>query len=225
MDERKLSELLRDAAGDSPPPTFTESDIAGKSRAADRKRRNVIAGSALAGVFVVCSGVAVGMGFGHTETAPSAAAPQAARPSATAGGGPSAFELSAAPSLQGDGSTGKSGPRAGGALTGCRQADGELAAALADELPSATSPARPSFQCSAGARWAGFKLSHGVIGALVVPRGSADGRPPTANEPANAGVHRTSTRSGGTLYLVSEPAETVSTARLTTVGDALAKHF
>lgn len=203
MDERTVANLLRDAADDVPQATFDEDDIASRSRALNRKRHRIVAGSALAGVIVVCGGVAAGLGLGHTGGAqPMSVAggtPSAQAPARTPGGKASVLELPVGPSLQGDGSTGKVGSQ-----PGCRQADGELAAALAAELPSAASPQPPAFQCPAGSRFAGYATSNGVLSVLVIP-GAQPRTNPLTSLPRGATSVTVPTAHGGTLYLVSEP--------------------
>jgi hypothetical protein len=195
MDENKLSELLKDAVADTPPPRFTVSDVARESeRQRVRHRNGVLAGSAF-GVAVLAGATALGVALWTGPVTTSNAADGAN--SASGGNGNAApYELpdedneAAAPTERGrtqdvpsempkqggypDGNGGPAGPA--GTPSGCEQVDRELAAALAGELPAAANvkvdDAVPvSLSCPAGSRGAAFDLTSGTISVVLLPAG------------------------------------------------------
>ncbi|HVL83114.1 MAG TPA: hypothetical protein VM367_02285 [Pseudonocardia sp.] len=90
MDEARLAETFRAAAGAAPPAGFDHADVVRASRRATARRRAAVAGSALAVVAVIGVGVAVtAPGGGNGRDASVAAAPVPApdgAPEAAAGG-------------------------------------------------------------------------------------------------------------------------------------------
>jgi hypothetical protein len=230
MDEKKLAELLKDAVTDTPPPTFTHSDVTAESeRQRVRHRNGVLAGSAfgvaaLAGATAL--GVALWIGPGLTQQTTSA-------DSAASGGNGNAapYELpdeggkAAAPTERGgeqdfppeapkqggspDGNGGTAGPAS--TPSGCEQVDRELAAALAGELPVSANvkvaDARPvSLTCvSSGVRAAAFDLSDGgSISVLLIPADALSAQ--RASRPSSGAQVDVPTDSGRHVLLVSEPA-------------------
>jgi hypothetical protein len=83
--------------------------------------------------------------------------------------------------------------------------DGELAIALAGELPGhvAGTPAVPGGACSTGSRSAGFPVAGGEVSAAVYPKGI-----PVVfkSQPAGTVTAQVATASGGSLVLVSVPS-------------------
>jgi hypothetical protein len=224
MDEKKLAELLKDAVADTPPPTFTHSDVTAESeRQRVRHRNGVLAGSAfgvaaLAGATAI--GVALWIGPGMTQQATSAdsaasggngnAAPyelpdegnEAAAP--TERGGDQGFP-SEAPKQGGasDGNGGTAGPAS--TPSGCEQVDRELAAALAGELPVTAkiklSDARPvSSNCAPGSSGAEFSVPGGSISVVMLASGQL------ANASASAGQADAETSDGRQVLVVSVPS-------------------
>jgi hypothetical protein len=226
MDENKLADLLKDAVADTPPPTFTHADVTAESeRQRVRHRNGLLAGSAF-GVALLAgaSALAVALWTGP-ETVGGALE---AESSASGGNGNAApYELpnedngAAAPTerggpenfppetpKQGGSSDGNGGP-AGPASTpsGCEQADRELAAALAGELPAAANieiddaDPVPSV-CLAGIRAASFDVPDGRISVLLVPNGV-----PMTTDTSRPGSQATAvTDDGRQVVVVSEPA-------------------
>lgn len=239
MDERKLAELFRDAVPDEvPPPTFAAGDIATKSNRQRVRRNNIVAGSVLGVVLLGGVGVTIGANLGDgsdggstvagsADTASSSnkkLAPYDAEVPGLTGSATSQGdrERDASPNKsfpsqspeQGGTETGKAGPQTGGTPGGCGQADRELAAALAGELPAAANlPAQPaSLNCPAGARGAGFQLRDGdkvgVVSVMYVPAGTNLGTEvPWANSPKGTEVKTAMSTDGDTIVVVSAPQQ------------------
>jgi hypothetical protein len=232
MDEKRLSELLKDAVSDAPPATFDHSDVTSESeRQRIRHRNGVVAGSAF-GVALLAGAAALGValwtGPGSVESA------TAASDGTSYGNGNAApnevpdTDVRIAPQTEGgdqenfppetpkqggssDGNAGPAGP--GGTPSGCEQADRELAAALAGELPAAANlrseDALPvSLSCPADSVGAAYRVvDDGVTGTVSVvvlgPDSSAPDWPMTA-ETVSAQAQGPK---GGTVLVVSEPTE------------------
>jgi hypothetical protein len=193
MDENKLSELLKDAVVETPPPSFTVTDVTRESeRQRVRHRNGVLAGSAF-GVALLAGATALGVAL-WTGPVMNSDAASAANPASGGNGNAAPYELptedneAAAPTERGgtkdvpsetpkqggypDGSGGPAGPA--GTPSGCEQVDRELAAALAGELPAAANikvdDAIPvSLTCPRGSRGAAFDLPGGRISVVLFP--------------------------------------------------------
>ncbi|MDQ3402434.1 MAG: hypothetical protein M3548_03445 [Actinomycetota bacterium] len=231
MDERKISDLFNDAVRDVPPPSFDRGDITAESARLTRKRNSVLAGSAL-GFALLVSGVAVtasvwtGGGSGN-ETAAGAAVSQAdgneqAAPYEVPTDGPGAMsdrsgglgvsDLPSATPKQGGSSSGNAGT-AGSIPSGCGTAARELAAALAGELPAATSGGaviESPLSCPSGASSAAFAVENGprkgLLSIMVLPRGADQIlMPPWSDRPSGTTGAVVPTTSGKELVLVIEP--------------------
>ncbi|HEY8374171.1 MAG TPA: hypothetical protein VIL00_15650 [Pseudonocardiaceae bacterium] len=181
MDERRLTELFRDAVCDAPPASFDVRDVTEASRRATRRQRAaVLVGSAM-GVAVLFGGAAMftdllgsstsgstvagpqtgpgdplGTGGRQERVAPVSPFQQPDGPG-TAGepsGGAPATSFPGGPPMQGGGTSGEAGPGTGSTQDGCGPADRELADALAGELPAAAgrSPVPLGVECPVGAR-------------------------------------------------------------------------
>lgn len=196
MDDNKLTELFKDVVADTPPPTFTHADVTRESeRQRVRRRNGLLTGSAF-GVAVLAGATALGVALWTGEVSPSQVT--SAESGAAGGNGSAApYELpdedakAAAPTERGqegfppetpkqggspDGNGGPAGPT--GTPSGCEQADRELAAALAGELPAAArtnvDAALPvQFACPADARGATLVLPDGQITVLLLPQETA----------------------------------------------------
>jgi len=239
MDEKKIAEMFRDAVPDAPPSSFTQDDVRGASNRQRLRRNRVVAGTAL-GVALVLGGVTGGLLLTDGTGGPDGAV---AADSATPGNAAQAPYDAQIPGQEGkepaprDGSrpaksfptqspeqggtaTGEAGPGAGSTLMGCPKADGELAAALASELPSAAGKqATPTpLRCPDGVRGASFSLRDGnqppgVVSILFIPKGVAlPSTPPWANSPAGTSVKTAYGPKGGEIVLVSQPPEGSATA-------------
>ncbi|CAM3437097.1 hypothetical protein KIPE111705_08630 [Kibdelosporangium persicum] len=236
MDEKKLSELFKDVVRDVPPATFGTGEVRRASQRAAVKRRNTVVGASVLAFALVVGGTVTTVALSGGFESPTAAnAPAVARGDAPTGGtmergegtGPDSvpLTLNEQPPLdpnsrsdlpkQGGTPTGSAGT-AGSTPSGC-QADRELAAALAGELPAA--PTRTGvgvpFGCPQGSRGAAYKVTDGsrtgTISVVLVPEGSAPNAPlgsdvyGTANAASEAGK-------GGTLHVVSQPDPNVEPA-------------
>lgn len=228
MDEGKLAELLRDTVADVPPPTFDEHDVAAESeRQRVRARNRVLTGSAF-GVVLLASATALGVALwtGAHSAGGSGVADNAA---AGSNGNSAPYELpqegsagvpgterKAAPQdapsekrKQGRPPSGDAGPAGpGGTPSGCEQADRELAAALAGELPAAAnveaSEAVPvALSCPSGSAGAAFPVPGGTISAVLL---RPDVTPPSWALKAGTVVGRAMAGDRGTVVLVSEPS-------------------
>jgi hypothetical protein len=231
MDENKLADLLKDAVAETPPPTFTASDVARESdRQRVRHRNGVLAGSAF-GVALLAGATALGVAL---WTGPGVTTGAMDAESAASGGNGNAapYELpnednkAAAPTERGgtedfppempkqggypDGSGGPAGPA--GTPSGCEQVDRELAAALAGELPAAAKvkvdDAIPvSLSCPEGATGAAYDLPGGRISVILMPDDAALTTTSMRGTQADA-----PTTDGRQVFLVSEPVSASGTA-------------
>ncbi|OLF09476.1 hypothetical protein BLA60_20180 [Actinophytocola xinjiangensis] len=187
MDEHKLSELLRDAVADVPPPTFDQGDVVRESaRQRVRRRNGLLTGSAL-GVALLAGATALSVAL-WTGT-DSSGQPNAASGDSAPGNGTTApYELEEekaadAPSAGGDTNSspesrkqgrtsgeeaGPAGP--GSTPSGCEQADRELAAALAGELPAAALPAY--YTCPSDVTNITYDLYGGRLTVMLLDAGS-----------------------------------------------------
>lgn len=197
MDENKIAEMFRGAVPDLPPASFTQDDVRVTANRQRLRRNRVVGGTAL-GVALVLGGVSSGLLLSDGSPGPDGAAaavsgttgnaavqPREAQvpgqdgkaPAAQDGAGPNKSFPSQSPE-QGGTATGEAGPGAGSTPTGCPKADGELAAALASELPSAAGKqaTRTPLDCPPGVRGASFALRDGnappgVVSILLIPKG------------------------------------------------------
>jgi hypothetical protein len=226
MDEKKLSELLKDVVADTPPATFDHGDVTRESdRLRQRHRNGVLAGSAF-GVALLAGATALGVALwtGPVSTTDAAAGGEISSPG---NGNAAPYELpnedsDAAPQTERGGRTDSSTetPKQGGSPTeeggpagpastprGCEQVDRELAAALAGELPAAANAkvsdaAAPLLACPQGATGARFDLPDGRMTFIMA---TPDVMLPTWVLPSGS-VRATSTGSEGQkVVVVSEP--------------------
>jgi hypothetical protein len=220
VDERKLSEMFQNAVPDAPPPSFDYDDVAVESGRQRVRRRNALLGGSALGIALLAGatvlGVALWKGTGTTNGVSPANAPLAGGnaeaapnevPSEDAGrsasGGAQDRSFSAEVPKQGGPPTGNAGTQEPGSTSsGCGQADGELAAALAGELPSAA-PSLTGFReasCSPNVRTAAVRVDGGVVTLLVYLPGAQAGSPPH-----NAAVRALTTADGRRVVLMSQP--------------------
>src|SRR5262245_54904866 len=93
MDENKLTELLRDAVADTPPPTFTHADVTRESdRQRLRRRNGLMTGSAF-GVAVLAGATALGVALWTGETSSSSQVTSAESDAAAGNGSAAPYEL------------------------------------------------------------------------------------------------------------------------------------
>ncbi|RKT51599.1 hypothetical protein [Saccharothrix australiensis] len=230
MDERRIAELFRAAAGDAPPASFDVGNVRSASaRATARRRSRVALGSTLAAVLVfggalVSADLLGRPDHGNTTSAGSAQPPESPnltpfavpepregeqRAEVVPSGGQPPESIPEDPSTQGDGTSGTTGRPTTGGASGCQEVDRELAVALADELPAAEGlqPSHAVANCPSGARGAAYLVrdDRGVTGLVSVVL-----VPPGEGAPASTAVaeSRGPARSGaGTVHLLSEPAQ------------------
>ncbi|ADJ50762.1 hypothetical protein AMES_8936 [Amycolatopsis mediterranei S699] len=214
MDEQELRSLFSAAPGDAPEPSFSQDDVVRESRRQTVRRRNRITAGVSAAALVVAGFGLSGQLSGDSSksmTAADHAVPAQGRPGATQpGDGPMRPEIggespnfSSRSPQQGGAGDGKTGPLAEGA-SGCEQVDGELAIALAGELPGHfADQAVPGGACSTVSRSAGFPVPGGEVAAALYPKGVPE---VFKSQPAGTVTARIGTASGGVLVLVSVPS-------------------
>ncbi len=181
MDEQRLSELFREAAGEAPPPSFNRDDVVAASRRATARRRSALAGGCMLGVAVLTGGVLLGgqvlqpSPMQDIPAAPSQLVPKR---------GDQTIEL-VTPFVTPPGSNTDAAPGSGG---GCGPPDAALTAALTATLGSGPALAYPR-PCPPGFRAAGVPVPGGTIYALLGPTAlnNAD-MPGYASVPADAEV-------------------------------------
>lgn len=246
MDEKKLAELFNEAVRDAPPATFGTGEVRKASqRATARHRQNVMVGSVLAVVLLGGGGITtVALTGGTSDT--KASSPVAAGSADSGNSGTMRSEGEVYPPPVGEGppsvldqpeASKQGGSSAGGAGSsgtrtpsgGCDTADRELAAALASELPAA--PEQPQikvpFVCPSGSRGAAFKVTDGArsgtISVVLIPKGVEPGFAPMGIEvPGTQSFSSTTLRSGGLLYVVSQPTPELAEAPYSEIGPQLA---
>lgn len=187
MDDQRLGELFRAAAGDVPPASFDEKDIAAASQRITQRRHSMLLGGGGLAVVLLAVGLVFGIGaLAHTvggSAVNSGAAAGVPGPVSTERGpfaAPGIVRSSPGASpMQGGGVTGKVGPGADGTHIGCGPVDGDLAVALASEIPSAgaRAPVPASVLCPEGSRSAAISVPGGVVTAVLVPVRSAFNHP------------------------------------------------
>ncbi|MCR6486973.1 hypothetical protein M8542_29510 [Amycolatopsis sp. OK19-0408] len=216
MDEQELRSLFSAAPGEAPSPGFTQDDVVRESRRQTLRRRNRITAGVSAAALVVVGFGAYGVLTGGTPKEMTAAGDSAGSAQSAPGSGQPGLDparpevggespnFSSTPPQQGGDQGGKTGHLAEGA-SGCEQVDGELAIALAGELPVpvAVTQAVPGGACSTGSRSAGFPVPGGQVAAAVYPKGI-----PAVfkSQPAGTVTTQVATASGGRLVLVSVPS-------------------
>lgn len=232
MDEKRLSELLKEAVADTPPATFDHSDVTSESeRQRVRHRNGVVAGSAF-GVALLAGAAALGVAlwtgpgsvesataagdgtsFGNGNAAPNEVPEGDVRIAPQTEGGDQEDFPPETPKQGGssDGNAGPAGP--GGTPSGCEQADRELAAALAGELPAAanlrTEDAFPvSLSCPADSLGAAFRVIDdgvpGTVSVVVIDPGSSPPDWPLESETVRA---ESVGPMGGTVVVVSQATD------------------
>lgn len=232
MDDQQLSELFQAAAQEVPPASFDEHDVASASRRVTVRRRSVLAGGSGLVVVVLAVGLLLGTGvLGHTVGnggASAASAGVAEGPSHSslpfgrlaepAPGDHGQQDFPESSPMQGGVGTGRVGHGADSTHAGCGPADGELAVALASELPSAGAqvPIPAEVTCPPNSRSAAVAVPHGVAVAVLVPRADQTG-------PTRPGV--TSASGSWVVTVVSEPAAAVPAQQLSAAMVELAGRF
>ncbi|MFB9684081.1 hypothetical protein [Amycolatopsis plumensis] len=215
MDEQELRSLFSAAPPDPPSPTFGRDDVVRESRRQSLRRRNRITAGVSAAALVVVGFGAYGVlsaGTPKSMLATDNAVPAHSGPGVAQPGdgsmrpevGGESPNFSSQPPQQGGAGDGRTGQLAEGA-SGCEQVDGELATALAGELPGhvVAAQAIPGGACSTVSRSAGFPVPGGEVAAAVYPKGIPE---VFKSQPAGTVTARAGTASGGVLVLVSVPS-------------------
>jgi hypothetical protein len=253
VDDDRLAQLLHDAVQESPPATFDADDVLTESRRLTARRRTLVRNTTMGAVILVAAGLLTGLGvvgfgtFGHTVDSTAGGANNAidapARPSSTSnefhpnphqGSGPKAqFNVPESSPMQGGDGTGNAGPTTGSTPGGCGSTDGELAVALANELPSVGDPKPttvPSADCPAGTTSAAAMSvtdngSPGVIVALVRPATA----PPVQTTGGVGHANSDPTPHHNVVTVLSQPQTAGGTipfqAQLPAIAQHLATHF
>lgn len=223
MDDRELERMFAGLPVEPPPPSFDHGDVVSASKKITARRRKAVgvagafAALALFGVGAVELSGAIG-GISETASAPGNAAVDTQSggsgqplnpPGRPPNGGGKQSSPGTAP-MQGGDVSGKNGPRAESA-SGCEAADGELATALAGELPVPVTAATAGRLCPAGARFAGFGVDGGDVSVMLLPAGVPS--PQTAVPPGGTEV-TVITAKGQSLTLLSVPTTGNTTAPL-----------
>ncbi|EHR63806.1 hypothetical protein [Saccharomonospora cyanea] len=217
LDERRLQQLLRDAAGEAPEPSFTMDDVTTASRRATARRRSLVA---IAAAVVMGAGTVTGVvltGSEQQDGRSTALAPnerplsgEVAEKNPEGGqpgdGGERGFGVESFPDVspkQGGGTDGEDG------TPGCQVIDRELATALAGELPvDPIGEAIPYDSCFVeGNRAAAYRVPGGTV-AVVFDQGP-DGSFGVPHEFGNAAA---SVRVDGGLIAVIGIADTADHA-------------
>jgi hypothetical protein len=198
VDEQRIAELFRAAAGEPPPPSFGSDDVIAAARRASARRRTAVAGGTLLGVAVLAGGVLAGGQLLPAGT-PSAgqAAPQAGVPS------PGDVHPFALP---------EPGPRSlpvGGAQASCGPVDatlaGELTALLAERHIGLDGPAGPVPEaCPPGSRAVAVPVPGGTLEALVVPV-AGQGEPVDITRPDGGRGYAVTLADGRGVTVISLP--------------------
>jgi hypothetical protein len=243
VDERQLAELFRATAGQAPPASFDERDVAAASRKVTQRRRSLLAGGGGFAVVLLVVGLLFGVGgLGPTSGGSSGTVGVAAgpgRPDSVRTNGNSVGPALAVPEggsqrspnfpttspLQGGVSVGEAGPGAGSTHAGCGPTDGALAVALASELPSVGAPvaAPAALVCPSGSRSVTYALPTGHVTAVLVP--SATGGVVGDPTPGSRAAQGTAASGKWTVVVVAEPAAggaAPQADRLTAVAQAVA---
>jgi len=228
MDERRLTELFReaaDSAADSaPPPRFDHSDVLAGSRRAQQRTRRLQTGAIAVAVLAMATAGVVSAGVLRTGAPTTLAGPTVAGPApAPTEGAPGA---EAAPQPFGAQSA-PAGPRAAApdgaapfdtekraASGSCGVADAELFAQLADVLPAVRGasprPLSDDVYCPRGGRGVEVDVTdggaRGTLRVLLSPPGSLGGGSSVQTGPGSMDTTSVSTGDGGSLSLTTMSA-------------------
>jgi hypothetical protein len=202
VDEQRLAELFRTAAGDAPPPSFGTDEVIAASRRATARRRSALAGGTLLGVAVLAGGV-VTVGQLLPENAPPAAqaAPRAGAASPS-DARPFALPAPAVPEP-------RSLPGHGG-LLGCGSIDRQLAAQVtpmlaARQIEQAGSVTQVPEPCPQGSRSVAIPVTGGTLFVMVVPE-AGQSEPVEINRPDGARGYAVALDGGRGLAVISMPS-------------------
>ena len=230
MDERKISELFRDAVPDLPPPTFDHNDVATESHRQQRRHRNALLGGSALGVALLAGAAVLGVALwkgtdanstaagssvaganGNTEIAPNEVPGKDAAPPPSGKALDRNFPTES-PKQGGtpNGNAGPSGP--GSTPRGCGQADPELAAALAGELRAAApnpglNAVALTVDCPPNAHGAAYAVTvngrSGTVSLVVTPDSPVAN--PLAGKPDGSTYGVAYTQNGRQVVVVTQP--------------------
>nr|WP_243869871.1 hypothetical protein [Amycolatopsis granulosa] len=197
--------MFRAAPGEPPPAGFDVRDVREASARAAARRRTTIAAASLCVVFALLGAGIAGFVLSRSTQSDHVAGQE--QPANTPLRLPSASSLPGPSAMQGRGTAGENGPRAG-STSGCDKVDRELATALAGELPATgvTGP-RPGDLCPPGSRSVSYGVAvdgrSGSVSATVLPPGANVRLPQLAD---GAVADERATAHGGTVIVLSVPA-------------------
>jgi len=244
VDEKKLREVFGDAVPEPPPPTFSIGAVRAESGRQRTRHRNALLGGSALGIAVLTGaavlGVALWKGTDSNDASTAAGAPmldtssgnaatgrsdvpnEDQPPRAASGGTEQDKSFPTESPKQGGTSTGNAGPQGpGSTLIGCGQADRELAAALAGELPAAASPKlqNANVTCPQGSHSFAVEVTDGdrtgTVTVVLVPPGTNVDYPVTGS-PQGAVVGAGQVKDGRKVFVITEPAEGATVAPLDT---------
>ena len=255
MDEKKLQALFRDAVPDAPDPTFSLGDVRAESGAQRTRHRNLLLGGSALGIAILAGatvlGVALWRGTDSQGAATAASAPGVDAssgnngnrssdlshedPRVASGGAEQQKSFPPESPKQGGTSTGNAGPPGpGSTLQGCGQADRELAAALAGELPAAANHdlLAATAVCPYGSVAVAVQVTQndrrGLLTVVLTP---VDGKVdyPVDGSPQGTVVGTSKTNSGRAVYVITEPGdgqlEAPFDGEVQRIADGLAKKY
>jgi hypothetical protein len=253
MDEKKLQALFQDAVPDAPPPSFGLGEVRAESGAQRTRYRNLLLGGSALGIVILTGatvlGVALWKSTDRQDAATAASAPgfeassgnsgnrssdlshedQSPQAPAAGGGGQQKSFPPESPK-QGGTPTGNAGPQGpGSTLQGCGQADRELAAALAGELPAAASNdlLAATVTCPYGSRAFAVQVTDdGRTGLVTVVLTPVDGKVdyPVTGSPQGTVVGTGNVKGGKRVYVITEPTGGSTQAPLDTKVQDIADH-
>lgn len=183
MDEQRLTDALRGAVGDPPPPSFDHADVLRASRRITARRRTALAGGAMAVLVLAGVGVAAALpGQGDPVATPALAAPAPQAPEVAGGAAeqaaPGAADAAppagtpAAPGADARSAAAPLGP--GDPATCANPQDPALRAIVEQVLPEVVgAPEAPTTrECRPGGeRGVAVELGRGVLSVTYLPPG------------------------------------------------------
>jgi hypothetical protein len=252
MDEKKLRDVFRDAVPEAPPATFALGDVRAESGKQRTRHRNLLLGGSALGIAVLTGATVLGVAlWKSTDTQNSAATAGAPMvdassgnngnrpndvpndgqpPRAASGGAEKDKSVPTESPKQGGAPTGNAGPTGlGGTPRGCGQADRELAAALAGELPAAArqEPRDANVACPNGSHAFAVQAQEsgrtGVLTIVVTPPGTNVDFPVTGS-PQGVVVGTGMVKDGRRVFVITEPADGTNQAPFDTQVQDIADH-
>jgi len=242
MDEKKLRDVFRDAVPEAPPPSFSLGDVRSESGQQRARHRNLLLGGSALGIAILAGVTVLGVALWKSTDAQNATTAAGApmvdassgnngnrasdvpnedqSPRAASGGTEQDKSFPTEPPKQGGTPTGNAGPSGPGSTpSGCGQADRELAAALAGELPAAATNSllNATAACPYGSHAFAVQVTDsgrsGLVTVVLTPVGTSVSFPVTGS-PQGAVVGAGTVNDGRRLFVITEPVEGSSDAPL-----------